>query len=116
MTHWRQMLESDVIRFVDLDGKDYDLQIKAVKKGKVVGALGKSTAKAMITFEGKEKPMGAGTAILSQIAKLHGNDTTTWPGKWITIWPDPSVSYGSEKVGGIRVRPTVPRQASQVKP
>jgi hypothetical protein len=115
VSHWRTFLESDVIRYVDLDGKDYDLQIKAVKKGKVVGTGGKSTGKAMITFEGREKPMGAGTAILSQIAKLHGNDTKTWAGKWITIWPDPTVSYGSEKVGGIRVRPTVPTQP-QVKP
>jgi hypothetical protein len=115
VSHWRTFLESDVIRYVDLDGKDYDLQIKAVKKGKVVGALGKSTAKAMITFEGKEKPMGAGTTILSQIAKLYGNDTKTWVGQWITIYPDPTVVYGGEKVGGIRVRPTAPKQA-QVKP
>lgn len=109
MTHWRTFLDSDVIRYVDLDGKDYTLQIKAVKKGKVVGAGGKSSGKAMITFEGREKPMGAGTQILTQIGALYGNDTRKWPGRWITIWPDPSVSFGGEKCGGIRVRPVVPK-------
>ena len=115
MTHWRQMLESDVIRFVDLDGKDYDFQIKSIKKGKVVGTGGKSSGKAMILFEGREKPLAAGTAILSQIAKLYGNDTKAWVGQWITIYPDPTVVYGGEKVGGIRVRPAAPKQG-QVKP
>lgn len=108
--HWRTFLDSEVIRYVDLDGKEYTLQIKAVKKGKVTGSGGKASGKAMITFEGREKPLGAGTAILSTIASLYGNDTRQWPGKWITIFPDPSVKFGGEKVGGIRVRSVVPQE------
>ncbi len=109
--HWRTFLDSEVIRFVDLGDKEYTLQIKAIKKGKVVGSGGKSTGKAMITFEGREKPLGAGTAILSVIASLHGNDTRAWPGKFITIYPDPSVMFGGVRVGGVRVRATVPKES-----
>jgi hypothetical protein len=109
VSHWRTFLDSDVIRFVDLDGKEYDLTIAKVTKGKVVGTGGKSTGKAMISFEGREKPMGCGTAILAQIAALYGNDTKAWIGKRITIYPDPTVKYGGAAVGGIRVRPAAPK-------
>lgn len=112
MAHWRTFLDSDVIRYVDLNGQDYTVQIKSVKKGKVTGKSGKSTGKAMIYFEGREKPLGCGAETLEQIGRLYGSDTRTWPGKWITIWPDPDVKYGGEKVGGVRVRNVVPNVPS----
>lgn len=113
MSHWRTFLDSDVIRYVDLQGQDYAVQIKSVKKGAVKGKTGKSTGKCMIHFEGRERPLAAGAETLEQIGRLHGNDTRLWPGKWVTLWPDPSVSYGGEKVGGVRVRPEVPKVAAK---
>jgi hypothetical protein len=112
LSHWRTFLDSDVIRFVDLGEQEYTLQIKAVKKGKVTGKSGQSKGRAMITFEGREKPLAAGTAILETIGRLYGNDTRKWPGKYITIYPDPNVMFGSEKVGGVRVRNEVPKVAA----
>lgn len=109
MAHWRTFLDSDVIRYVDLQDQEFTLQIKQVKKGKVTGKSGQGKGKAMIYFEGREKPLGAGSSILETIGKLYGNDTRQWPGKWITIYPDHNVMFGSEKVGGVRVRPVVPK-------
>jgi hypothetical protein len=109
IVHWRTFLDSEVIRYVDLQGQDFTLQIKQVKRGKVTGKNAKSTGKAMIYFEGREKPLGAGAETLDQIARLYSTDTRKWPGKWITIWPDPTVKYGGEAVGGVRVRPVVPK-------
>lgn len=106
--HWRTFLDSDVIRYVDLQGQEYTLQIKSVKKGKVKGKGAKETGKAMIYFEGRERPLGAGAEILEQIGRLYGNDTRKWPGRWVTIWPDPTVKYGGEAVGGVRIRNVVP--------
>jgi len=108
MAHWRTYLESDVIRFVDLDGRDLTVQIAKVKKGKVTGKGGKSSAKAMITLEGWPKPIGAGSDTLEQIAAHFGHDTKEWVGKWVIIWPDPTVKYGSDRVGGVRIRPKLP--------
>jgi hypothetical protein len=109
--HWRTYLDSDVVRFVDIADKgDITLRIKTIKKGKVVGSGGKSNAKAMLTFEGTEKPLAAGTTVLSAIAQLYTNDTRKWPGKLITIYGDPDVSFGGSKVGGIRVRTVVPKE------
>lgn len=109
--HWRTLLDSDVIRYVDLQDREFTLQIKSIKgKQKITGSGGKSGSKAMIYFEGKnrEKPLAAGTAILTQIAALYGNDTRKWIGQWITLWPDPSVMYAGARVGGVRVRNVVP--------
>lgn len=111
MSHWRTFLDSDVVRFVDIADKgDITLTIKSVKKGKVVGSGGKSSGKAMLTFEGAEKPMAAGMTALTTIGQLYGNDTTAWVGRAITIYGDPSVSFGGAKVGGIRVRPAIPKE------
>lgn len=111
MSHWRTYLDSEVIRYVDIGDQEFTLEISAVKKGRVTGKGGKSSGKAMIHFKGAEKPLGAGTAILSVIAQLYGNDTTKWVGKRVTLFGDPSVKYGGEAVGGVRVRPTVPKAA-----
>jgi hypothetical protein len=93
--HWRSFLDSEVVRFVDVADKgDITLRIKTVKKGKVVGSGGKSSSKAMITFDGtSDKPLAAGTTILSAIAALYSNDTRKWPGKLITIYGEPDVSF-----------------------
>lgn len=106
--HWRTFLDSDVIRYVDLQDQEFTLKIVAVKRDKVKGKNGKATGKAFISFEGREKPLAAGAETLEQIGALYGHDTRKWPGCWITIWPDPSVKYGGVAVGGVRVRPTVP--------
>ena len=114
--HWRQFLDSEVVRFVDIADKgDITLRIKKVTKGKVVGSGGKASGKAMLTFEGAEKPLGAGTAVLSVIGQLYGNDTRKWPGKLITIYGDPSVKFGADTVCGVRVRPVVPKEPEQKK-
>ena len=116
MTHWRTFLDSEVVRYVDImDKGDLTVRIKAVKKGKVAGAGGKQSAKAMLTFEGAEKPLGAGTAVLSVIGQLYGNDTRKWPGKLITIYGDPTVKFGADTVGGVRVRPVAPKEPEQKK-
>jgi hypothetical protein len=117
VTHWRTYLDSDVIRYVDIaDRGDITVRIKQVKKGKVTGAGGKASGKCMIYFDGAEKPLGGGTAVLSVIGQLYGNDTRQWPGKWITLYGDPNVKFGGEKVGGVRVRPGVPDEKLCVPP
>jgi len=35
---------------------------------------------------------------------LKSDETDNWKGKMITLWNDPTVSFGSEMTGGIRVK------------
>lgn len=105
MTHWRTFLDSDVIRYADImDHGDITFTIKSVKGGTVAG----KNKRAMIEFEGRKKPLAAGSAICKTVAQLYGNDTRQWVGKSITIYADHNVMFGGEKVGGIRVRPVIP--------
>lgn len=110
MPHWRSFLDSDVIRYADLAERgDITLKIAKVIKGKVTGKSGKGSSKAMVYFDGAERPLAAGTAILSSIAKLYGKNTDKWVGKSVTLYADDDVMFGGDKVGGVRVRPTLPK-------
>ena len=109
MPHWRSYLDSEVIRYADLAERgDITLEITKVVKGKVTGKSGKGSSKAMLYFKGAERPLAAGTAILSAIAKLYGKNTDKWIGKSVTLYADDDVVFGGEKVGGVRVRPVIP--------
>jgi hypothetical protein len=116
MAHWRTYIESDVIRFVDLGTREATVRISKVERGKVTGIGGKVAGKPMLHLEGKDKPIAANSTICRTIAGLYGNDTAAWVGKFITIYGDPDVSYGGEKVGGIRVRPTIPKEPKATEP
>jgi hypothetical protein len=61
-----------------------------------------------IRFVGKRKSWIANITCQEQIARLHGNKTQGWIGKKIRLYVDHDVMIGREKVGGIRVRGTVP--------
>ena len=114
--HYRALLDSEVVRFVDLiDKGDVTVKIKSVKKGKVTGSGGKASSKGLITFENAEKPLAAGATILASIAQLYGADTRAWVSKWITLYADPNVSFGGVKCGGVRVRPIVPKEPAPAK-
>ncbi len=107
--HWRSFIESDVLRFVDIPQGDHDVQIKEVKRGKVVGSGGKAAGKPMIYLVGKDKPIAGNAAICSVIEQLYGKAPRAWANKWITIFGDPTVKYGGAAVGGVRVRPVAPK-------
>jgi hypothetical protein len=110
VSHWRSLTESEVIRYADLyERGDITLEITKVVKGKVVGRDGKGKGKGMIHFKGAERPLAAGTVILESIARLYGNDTRKWIGKLVTLYADHEVVFGGSKVGGVRVRPIVPK-------
>jgi hypothetical protein len=113
--HWKSLLESDVLRFVDID-RDHTVRIKKVEKGKVTGSGGKSSGKGMLWFDGAAKPMAAGSGVLATIAELYGKAPSKWVGQWITIYPDPTVKYGGAAVGGVRVRSEKPAEALCVLP
>lgn len=44
---------------------------------------------------------------------LHGKAPKNWPGKRITVYPDPTVMKGKEVVGGIRVRSKITERSQR---
>lgn len=45
---------------------------------------------------------------LRLLAAFLGDDTDEWIGKEVEVYHDPSISYGGQLVGGLRVRPPRP--------
>ena len=50
----------------------------------------------------------SGPATQQVIASLYGNDIEGWDGKLLTLYVDPDVMMGRDKVGGVRVRNVAP--------
>ncbi len=109
---WKAYFDSDVLRFVDLT-REYVVQIESVKKGKVTGSGGKQSGKPIIKFVGWPKPLAACAEVCSMIENMYGKYPSKWVGKWLTIWPDPTVKFSGRTVGGVRCRPTPPDEKQQ---
>lgn len=63
--------------------------------------------KFVLHFNEQVKPMVLNSTNAQLIAMATGSsETDDWTGKKITLWNDPSVSFGGKMTGGIRVRPT----------
>jgi hypothetical protein len=53
-------------------------------------------------------PMLLNKTNLRILAAMLGDDTDGWIGKEVEVYHDPSISYGGQLVGGLRVRPPRP--------
>lgn len=66
------------------------------------------TNRYVIRFVGKRKAWLSGPATQQVIASMYGPYLERWVGKKIALYVDPNVTFGRDKTGGIRVRPTIP--------
>lgn len=71
------------------------------------GTVKEEKDKLLISFKGKRKAWVCGPVSEKVIAKLAGGTylLRKWIGLKITLYFDPDVMFGRERVGGIRVRP-----------
>ena len=61
-------------------------------------------------------PMLLNKTNLRLLAAMLGDDTEDWIGKEVEVYHDPSISYGGQLVGGLRVRPPRPPKPRQRRP
>ncbi len=109
---WRAMFEGKYLgawNLIDADGnrRDVTVTIEAVAAELIVGEGGKKNKKPVLRFVGKDLPMVIGKTVGKTIAAMYGNDTKTWLGKRITLYPA-TTEVGGETKDCIRVRPGVP--------
>lgn len=66
---------------------------------------GKTNAEVRVTTDvfGPDRPFQIPTTLLRQIGKGWGKDTTVWHGRRMTLHIVPTVKYGGEVRGGVRV-------------
>ncbi len=116
LTHYKAQIERDHLGQSDLaDGfggwREATVQIEAVpilyraRQPK----RGEKQNKYLIRFVGKRKAWLSGPVTQATIAGMYGPYLEHWVGKLITLYVDPSIMFGKDKTGGIRVRPMIPR-------
>ena len=90
----------------DLKDEPKDVQIKQIIPSEEVGS--EKQKKPILFFKGVEKGLVLNKTNAKRIAKLYGNDTDEWIGKFITIYPS-ECDFRDETVQCIRVKPEAPK-------
>ena len=90
-----------------LNGADRTFQIAAIEVMEFDKDAGGKERKAVLEFESEHNKLVLCKTNAETIAAMYGEDTGGWIGKLITLYDDPTIMFGSRKVGGIRIRPTV---------
>lgn len=114
-THWKECFNKDYIGAWFCMDEDKDLTIDhVVKAEEITGEKGRKDTEMVIYFEekdanGRPLKMVANATNCKTLEKLTGSPMIEdWAGARITVWADPDVSFGGQKVGGIRIRPEAP--------
>lgn len=56
-----------------------------------------------IVIEGDDRVWRPAVTVLKLLVEAWGDDATLWVGRRATLYGDPEISFGRERVGGIRV-------------
>jgi hypothetical protein len=86
-----------------------------VEEGPVTGAIASVTmepiksdngeeSKAVLHFTARLRPFILNLCNWTTLETSYGEDSDSWTGKHVEMYFDPTVMYGKERVGGVRVR------------
>ena len=62
------------------------------------------------------RPMLLNKTNIRLLSAMFGDETDDWLGQEVEVYHDPTISYGGQLVGGLRVRPPRPPQPRRQKP
>ena len=116
--HWKKVVKPDSPYFGEQDFETVDQQflvtIRQVKMEEIKSDRG-TEIKGVVHFEEDIKPLILNVTNGKTIAKLYGKQVEGWAGKQITLFFDPSVKFGRERVGGVRVSAPTRKKPNAVK-
>jgi hypothetical protein len=100
--------ESKWLKASDLKNKDgKPVKVKLTIATTEVVEFKDNTKKLAVMFQGKEKGLVLNKTNAQLIAEQHGDDTSLWRGREISIYPT-TTDFGGERVECIRVEQFVP--------
>lgn len=103
------MFPTNYLAWPEFKGKDVTLTIKSVSVDELpLAGTSKTERRPVVAFEETPKKLVLAKTNARTIAKLYGDQTSAWVGRRVTFYPDPSVKFGRDTVGGIRVRAQAP--------
>lgn len=75
-----------------------------VTKAEAAGSrVEKGVQPVTLSISGGHMPFKPCKTMLRLLASAWGADASQWQGRWMTLYRDPSVRFGSDQVGGIRI-------------
>ena len=95
--------EGKYIKASDLQGRDWPLTISGVQQEDVSGQNDAAEMKWVVYFQGGQKGLVLNVTNATTIADQHGDETNTWAGRQITLFPT-QTDFGGKQVPCIRVR------------
>lgn len=108
--HWKKIVKPDAPYFGEADFATMDdtftVTIKSYDVETVTNEQGRSQ-KGVLHFKENVKPLILNVTNGKTIAALYGRDIEGWIGQQITLYYDPDVRIGRQKVGGTRVKAPV---------
>ena len=90
-----------------LNGQDVPVKIEAVAE-ETVGQGADAKRQIVLNFIGKDKRFGLNQTNAGTIAGMYGKDCGDWIGRALVLYVDPNVMMSGKRVGGIRIRPSLP--------
>ncbi len=93
---------SQYLKCADLNGKPWDMKIRTVSEEDLGQGHDKET-KPVVYFENAQKGLVLNKTNATTIAKVYGDDTGTWTGQGVQVFPT-QVEFKGETVDAIRVR------------
>ena len=57
-----------------------------------------------IVLQGEQRVWRPPLTVLRTLMACWGDDSTVWQGRQVELYTDPSVSFGKDRVGGIRIK------------
>ena len=111
-THWKLLTNPNYLGAYSIPPgqTDIDVVIDYVRREEVIGTNGKKEYEVVAHLKNGQKPFILNKTNMKQIQKLYNAPyIEDWAGRAITVYFDPTVKFGRETVGGLRIRPTVPK-------
>lgn len=111
-THWKLLTNPNYLGAYSLpEGKDIVVTIDYVKREEIIGTNGKKEYEVVAHLKNGVLPFILNKTNMKTLQKLFGSPyIEDWRGRTIQIYYDPTVKFGREVTGGLRIRPTIPQQ------
>jgi len=106
MPSWKTMYErnSQWLGSDDMgDDGTVTLTVARVEEARVESDTG-TKRRPIVHFRENVRPWQPCITTCECMAAMYGDDTDGWSAKPVTLWWDPSVKFGRDTVGGVRVR------------
>lgn len=113
-THWKSLTNPNYLGGYSIpQGQDIIVTIDKVQREEIVGTNGKKEFEVVAHLKNGVLPFILNKTNMKTISKLYGSAyIEDWSGRSIQVYFDPTVKFGREVLGGLRIRPFVPQQQS----